>query len=63
MSAKRTHTHISEQYLFFESQFLLNLYAEKSLTINNFDISSIFESELIVDIVKVIFSSPVCSLL
>jgi hypothetical protein len=51
------------QHLFFEGPFLLNLYAEKSLTMNNFDIASVFESEIIVEIVKIIYSSPVCSLL
>jgi ribonuclease HI len=54
---------ISVQHLFFECPFLLNLYAEKSLTMNNFDISSVFESEIIVETVKIISSSPVCSLL
>jgi hypothetical protein len=54
---------ISVQHLFFECPFLLNLYAEKSLTMNNFDISSVFENEIIVEIVKIISSSPVCSLL
>jgi ribonuclease HI len=54
---------ISVKHIFFECPVLLKLYAEKSLKMKNFDISSIFDSDIIVDIVKIISISPVYSLL
>ena len=55
--------HISVNHLFFECPVLLKLYSEKNLKMNNFDIHSIFGSDKLVDIVKVIYHSPVHSLL
>jgi hypothetical protein len=49
--------------LFFECPVLLQLYEEKSLKIKNFDIVSIFDSDVIVEVAKVISNSPVCNLL
>jgi ribonuclease HI len=54
---------ISVNHLFFECPILLKLYSEKNLKTNNFDILSIFDSDIIVDIMKVIYNSPVHSLL
>jgi hypothetical protein len=50
------------KHLFFERPVLLNLY-EKGLKIKTIDILSIVDSDIIVDPVKIIFNSPVCSLL
>jgi hypothetical protein len=61
--AARRSQQISVKHLFFECPVLLKLYEEKSLKMKNFDISSIFDSDIIVDIVKMIFNSPVCCLL
>jgi hypothetical protein len=54
---------ISVNHLFFECPALLQLYEEKSLKIKNFDIVSIFDSDVIVEVVKVISNSPVCNFL
>jgi hypothetical protein len=46
---------ISVKQLFFECPILLNLYKEKGLKIKKNDISSIFDSDIIVDTVKIFF--------
>jgi hypothetical protein len=54
---------ISVNHLFFECPVLLQLYEETSLKVKNFDVVSIGDSDVIVEVVKVIFNSPVCNLL
>jgi hypothetical protein len=45
------------------NRLLLQLYEEKSLKIQNFDIVWNFDSDVIVEVVNVSSNSPVCNLL